>query len=296
MTAVSRAMPMAWSSKAEGLGLGGIQMPVELGGSQPGTSGSPSLQYEKVLVGGRARRSEKTAVFQRRRLILLSSAEEASPLEARYHALRTTTRHTPSHSSPPSLAPYVASLPQSKSTSSLSVSLNAAPTPVIARKHSLQNVSGDMISYPMVSRIDLAPTYTAPSTVPPIPTQVKTPKEIPATTPSLDSKSTIKPRPPPIRVATSNHASFLTPFKGRFGPKDKEKEPSPVKEKPIVELKDKTKVKAKKTKAESRIEEVSPFLHHFPPFLSNPSALPPSEQGRFRRSLSRHSRSTSLDK
>jgi hypothetical protein len=63
MAAVSRAPTMAWTVKAEGLGLGGIDMPVELGGTPPGAFATPPSRT--VL-----RCSERT---QRRRQGVLST-------------------------------------------------------------------------------------------------------------------------------------------------------------------------------------------------------------------------------
>ncbi|GAA5858673.1 hypothetical protein JCM8547_001415 [Rhodosporidiobolus lusitaniae] len=243
MTAVSRVPELAWSDKAEGLGLGGISMPVELGGKP--------------------------------------QVDPPQPVEQRYQALQKQSRHSPSHSSPPSLAPYAAAV-ASKSASNLSASLNPAPTPVTARKYSLQNLSGDIISYPMVSRIDLTPTYTPPATVPPVPTSSKpaVKNEEPAKTPTLEigtsDKRSSKARPPPIRLPTSGHVSFLTPFKGRFGGKDKE--PSPDREKAQVDGKDKVKGKPKKTKAENRVEEnKAAFAARFPDTLAKTAPAPTAE-------------------
>ncbi|GAA6036234.1 hypothetical protein JCM8097_006849 [Rhodosporidiobolus ruineniae] len=234
MAAVTRAPDFhgtaAWSAKAEGLGLGGIVMPVELGGTLPAPD---------------------------------------PPSDSRYQALQKQSRHAPSHSSPPSLAPFAASLKDAPPPSS---SAKTSQTPITARKYSLQNVSGEMISYPMVSRIDLAPTYIPPPTVPPIPsTKPKSEAAPPVTptTPSSAEKKT-KSRPPPIKLPTSGHASFLSPFKGRFAATHKE--PSPDRETPGG---DKSKLKAKKSKAELRIEEnKAAFAAHFPDAKSTQPAAP----------------------
>ncbi|BGP19972.1 hypothetical protein JCM10213_006749 [Rhodosporidiobolus nylandii] len=211
MAAVNRPLdagPGATSTvKWEGLGVAGIRMPPELGGS---------------LV------------------------PPESPSTSRYKALRP--RHSPSHSSPPSLAPYANSVKPP--------SFDAAPTPTTARKHSLQNLSGDIISYPMVSRIDIAPTYTPPSTKPPpaplLTVATPTAKdEAPAEGSEVQKPS--KHRPPPITVGTSSRSSFLSPLKGKFGHKD-EKEMSQDQDR-AAEGADRGKLKQKKGSAAALVEK-----------------------------------------
>ncbi|GAA6011574.1 hypothetical protein JCM10207_002664 [Rhodosporidiobolus poonsookiae] len=219
MTAVSRSPDLGTT----GLGLGGIRMPVELGGPPP------------VL--------------------------EIPQSDSRYQSFRP--RHSPSHSSPPSLAPFAASV---KTSSALSASSAPVPTPINARKYSLQNLSGDIISYPMVSRIDLAPTYTPPP-APPVPVSQTSSKS--EATASSELKKAPKIRPPPIKVPTSTHSSFLSPFKAKFGAKDKDgKGISPEREKE-AEGQEKLKSKTKKSKADARIEEnKAAFAAQFPDTLA----------------------------
>ncbi|GAA5827716.1 hypothetical protein JCM11251_001803 [Rhodosporidiobolus azoricus] len=232
MAAVSRAPEFGvLSAKAEGLGLGGIVMPIELGGSPP--------------------------------------AAEPLVVESRYQALKTYSRHSPSLSSPPSLAPFASAVKVAPSQPPS----NPAPTPVNSRKSSVLNLSGDIISYPMVSRIDIAPTYQPPPSVPAIPTTSKTStpmtKEV-----SSGGRKPPKLRPPPIKLATSTHASFLSPLKAKFG-----KEPSPDREK-APKVADKETPKLKKNKAESRVEEnKAAFAARFPDTVTKTAdSAPPAAE------------------
>ncbi|GAA5905497.1 hypothetical protein JCM6882_004769 [Rhodosporidiobolus microsporus] len=225
MAAVSRAPEFGvLSAKAEGLGLGGIVMPVELGGAPP--------------------------------------APEPIVVESRYQALKTYSRHSPSQSSPPSLAPFASSLKIAPSSQPVAPQAAPAPTPVNVRKSMVQNISGDIISYPMVSRIDVAPTHNPSS----VSTGAKTPAagEVSSSV-SVVGKKTPKIRPPPIKLPNSNHSSFLSPFKTKFG-----KEPSPDREKAS---------KTKKSKAESRVEEnKAAFAARYPDTVIKSAASAPAAE------------------
>ncbi|BGP43374.1 hypothetical protein JCM10449v2_007406 [Rhodotorula kratochvilovae] len=121
----------------------------------------------------------------------------------------------------------------------------------------VKHISGGLISYPMVSRIDSTPTYTPPPAVPPIPASVLA-KSVPpapappATTPRTDSQKASKARPPPIKVSNSTHSGFLSPLKSRFGKGAKEKENSADK----AEAEDEEKSRSRKSKVDLMIAEV----------------------------------------
>ncbi|GAA6055194.1 hypothetical protein NBRC10513_000846 [Rhodotorula toruloides] len=238
---MATAGPAPAHAKTEGLGLGGILLPQELGGS--GMTEVTSLQSQNM------RRSSKQRI-----------------------------RHSPSLSSPPSLAPFANSLGSKSSTNSLSASV---PTASRSRKSaSFHQLSGDVISYPVISRVDAAPTYIPPATVPPIPADAKSsvrdpgPLSAPTTpAPSADAKRKIsKSRPPPIKVSNSTHSSFLSPFRSRFG---KEKETTPEKEKGEKESK---KEQGRRSKVDSLIAEnqaaIAAALPSFAPSESTSSAYP----------------------
>ncbi|GAA5846722.1 hypothetical protein JCM9279_003427 [Rhodotorula babjevae] len=190
------------SLKREGLGLGGVDMPAELGGS--------------------------------------TRDDHLAPAEPRSRASKTPrTRHLPSHSSPPSLAPFTANLKASAApapaapTSRMSV-LGAAPptmssaasTSSSSKRPLAKQLSSGLISYPMVARIDSTPTFTPAPEVPPIPTSLPTKVAPPAAAISkVEAKKAVKARPPPVKVSSNQSgSSFLSPLKSRFsrGGKDKD--------------------------------------------------------------------------
>ncbi|KAI5475620.1 hypothetical protein MNV49_001130 [Pseudohyphozyma bogoriensis] len=105
------------------------------------------------------------------------------------------------------------------------IDIKLAPAAASGRKFSLQHASASTISYPtLVSRNDAVPSASAFTTYAPAPLPPSTPplsKRTPAVlpNPTPPSSGSSKSRPPPIKIASSNHATFR-PFKGRFG-KDK---------------------------------------------------------------------------
>ncbi|KAL7338061.1 hypothetical protein BJY59DRAFT_702326 [Rhodotorula toruloides] len=238
---MATAAPAPAHAKTEGLGLGGILLPQELGGS--GMTEVTSFQNQNL------RRSSKQRV-----------------------------RHSPSLSSPPSLAPFANSLGSKSSATSLSASV---PTATRSRKSaSFHHLSGDVISYPVISRVDAASTYIPPATVPPIPADAKSSARDPgplsaptAPAPSAEAKRKIsKSRPPPIKVSNSTHSSFLSPFRSRFG---KEKETTPEKEKGEKESKEE---QGRRSKVDSLIAQnqaaIDNALPSFAPSQSASSAYP----------------------
>ncbi|ORY86061.1 hypothetical protein BCR35DRAFT_302719 [Leucosporidium creatinivorum] len=163
--------------------------------------------------------------------------------DPRYSTFKQRIRgHTPSHSSPPTLATFVA-----KSAASANPASALPPPPTSApRKFSLQPIShyhNESISYPMiVSRSDMAGSTFSPHTPPAIPVEPHSPPDNSAplsdfTSSAQLSRKNFKARPPPIKISGSNHSTFLSPLLERpfikrlgSGGKDKEDgEKSPTK-------------------------------------------------------------------
>ncbi|KPV71922.1 uncharacterized protein RHOBADRAFT_56301 [Rhodotorula graminis WP1] len=157
------------------------------------------------------------------------------------------TRHLASHSSPPSLAPFAASLnpaappppaaPPSRvpGLGTPSSTAAAAPTSTTMSSSSkrplAKQLSSGLISYPMVARIDSTPTFTPAPEVPPIPISHPSSKVAPpsAATSKVEVKKVVRGRPPPIKVnGTQSGSSFLSPLKSRFSRGGKEKEAAPA--------------------------------------------------------------------
>ncbi|GJN93936.1 hypothetical protein Rhopal_006995-T1 [Rhodotorula paludigena] len=117
-----------------------------------------------------------------------------------------------------------------------------APTTSSKKGASLKHLSGEVISYPMVSRVDLAPVSSG---------QQQSAGVKSATGPAQLKKS----RPPPIKVATTNHSSFLTPLKNRFSKSGREKDISPDRE--ATDGDDARSIHSRKSKVDLLIAETS---------------------------------------
>ncbi|TNY17172.1 hypothetical protein DMC30DRAFT_137769 [Rhodotorula diobovata] len=227
-------------AKREGLGLGGVDMPAELGGS--------------------------------------TRAVDPTLFDARFKPLKTPrTRHAPSLSSPPSLAPFAASLKASAApppvpTSRMSVvgaappsaaAAAGAPTSASSKRTALKHLSGGLISYPMVARFDSTPTYTPPPKVPPIATSVAAkvpppppPSGPPSSSSSSEPKKAGRGRPPPIKVGNAPGSSFLSPLKNRFGRAGKEKESAAAE---AEEEAERSRSRTRRSKVDMLIAEVRPL-------------------------------------
>ncbi|GAA6046761.1 hypothetical protein JCM3770_005629 [Rhodotorula araucariae] len=242
---MASAAPVHASIPHEGLGLGGVSMPVELGGS--------------------------------------ARAIDPASLDSRTKASRPLRpRHAPSLSSPPDLAPFAASLKTAPALPSALPSpmsvVGAAPPPAApasaAKRVAVKRLSGGLISYPVVSRIDSTPTYTPPPAVPPIPPSALAkagppPSALATTVPRTDSQKASKTRPPPIKVSNSTHTSFLNPLKYRFGMGAKEKESSSDREQQEAGEED----RSRRRKVEVRVFLVHALVESLTHTAQNQSAI-----------------------
>ncbi|GAA5905580.1 hypothetical protein JCM8208_005776 [Rhodotorula glutinis] len=194
------------SARREGLGLGGVDMPAELSGS--------------------------------------TRDAHRAPVDPRTRTSKTPrTRHLPSLSSPPSLAPFAASLntaaappppaPTSRMYGLVAPAMTASAAPMSTSSSSskrplAKQLSSGLISYPMVARIDSTPTFTPAPEVPPIPTSHPTkvaPPAAVATASKGEANKAVRGRPPPIKVNNNQSgSSFLSPLKSRFSRGGKEKD------------------------------------------------------------------------
>lgn len=193
--------------------------------------------------------------------------------DPRYQTFKSKARHSPSQSSPPTLATFVA-----KATSSAATL--PPPAAVMPRKFSLQpssNFSTDSISYPMiVSRSDMTGSTFSPHTPPPAPTEALVDPIHPPTADlaeaSQQSRKGSKGRPTPIKISGSTHSTFLAPllerpFMKRLGSKEKDGEREEGKEKSP------TKIKSRKgSKVDSMLVDPQAILVE----VSSPSVLGPS--------------------
>ncbi|GAA5969314.1 hypothetical protein JCM21900_004586 [Sporobolomyces salmonicolor] len=130
--------------------------------------------------------------------------------ESRHRSFRHHSRLSPSFSSLPSFIPFAKSF---KGPSSPSKATKDALS--VQRKASLQqhHLSGDIISYPIISRTDFAPTYTPSTNVPTVPpAQESNPmakSRSKQATGSETHRRGSKTKPPPLKLAVSTHSSFL---------------------------------------------------------------------------------------
>ncbi|GAA5888878.1 hypothetical protein JCM5296_005027 [Sporobolomyces johnsonii] len=151
--------------------------------------------------------------------------------ESRHRSWRHHSRLSPSFPSLPSLIPFTKSLRGSSSPSTPTKDGTMTSTLSVQRKFSLQqhHLSGDIISYPIISRIDLATTYTPSANVPTVPTvptsEAMARSRSEQVTGSETQRRGSKTKPPPLKLAGSTHSSLLR----RLG-KDKAGEGEPSRE------------------------------------------------------------------
>jgi len=136
----------------------------------------------------------------------------------------------------------------------------AAPSSTFSSKRPLaKQLSGGLISYPMVARIDSTPTFTPAPEVPPIPTSHPSKVAPPpsATVSKGEVKKVVRGRPPPIKVGNNQSGtSFLSPLKSRFSRGGKDKDSAAAQDDEDEDGRSRS--RTRRSKVETLIAEVRP--------------------------------------